>query len=109
MPVSNASLQGVHKRKWRGDRADQFISSMERADLLCAYNSANTRIPMELGGDLSISARRIPRGYVKINRVTSFVTSEVNFLPGLHTIQIIFNSIQVNQCFIYKKKKKNHR
>lgn len=49
MPVSNASLQGVHKRKWRGDRADQFISSMERADLLCAYNGANTRIRLPDG------------------------------------------------------------
>lgn len=106
MPVSNASLQGVHKRKWRGDRADQFISSMERADLLCAYNGANTRIPMEQGGDLSI-CERVPRGYVKISRVTSFVTSEVDFLLGLHTDS---NHFQFDSLIIYqKKKKKSHR
>lgn len=74
-------LEGVHKRKRRGYRADRFISTVERADLdltdLPALAAAQTRVFRRSRAAIYRSLHAFRRGYVKIRRAAS--------LPGFVT------------------------
>lgn len=109
IPVSNRGtpLEGVHKRKRRGYRADRFISTVERADLdltdLPALPATQTRVFRRSRAAIYRSLRAFRRENPPSCQLTGFRNACTVRSPRVNLVSCWYTFAYVDERYLYHR------